>query len=200
MSDLSSNNNKQLTFSSLVTNQACRVHGNTSSLSQSSSLVRTKRQQNIWPIFLRKSQYHRSTDNEQGFLLELVERNFSWLYTPWWMVSTQWSNCPYCWRSNALVEERFPGRLISHRSDFQCSGLLDLPISIPFDFYLCWFVKERVFRSLPANIRELKVVVTDIIQFSDVNTLRSVVANFCQRINNCIMANGGTLKNRLYLW
>ena len=87
------------------------------------------------------------------------------------------------------LKRRFFGRLISHRSEFQWPSRS--PDLSPLDFYLWGFVKERVFRSRPANIRELKVVITDIIQSTDVNTLRSVVINFCQLINKCIMANGG---------
>ena len=37
----------------------------------------TKRQHNVWLIFLRKPQYHGMTNNKQGHLLEHVERNFS---------------------------------------------------------------------------------------------------------------------------
>ena len=87
------------------------------------------------------------------------------------------------------LKRRFPGRLIFHRSKYQLPPMS--PDLSSLDFYLWGFVKERVFRSRPANIRELKAVVTDIIQSIDVNTLRSVVANFCQRINKCTIANEG---------
>jgi hypothetical protein len=89
----------------------------------------------------------------------------------------------------AWLNEKFPGRLISHRSVFQWPPRS--PDLSPLDFYLWGFVKERVFHSRPANIRELKCVVTDVIRSIDVNTLRRVVANFQQRIDKCIVANGG---------
>lgn len=89
----------------------------------------------------------------------------------------------------AWLNERFPRRLISHRSEFQWPPRS--PDISPLDFYLWGFVKERVFRSRPANIRDLKCVVTDVIRSIDVNTLQRVVANCHQRINKCIMANGG---------
>ena len=87
------------------------------------------------------------------------------------------------------LNERFNRRLISHRSEFLWPPRS--PDLSPLDFYLWGFVKERVFHSRSAGIRELKRVVKDIIQSVDVDTLQRVVANFHQRCIKCIMANGG---------
>ena len=86
------------------------------------------------------------------------------------------------------LKRRFPGRLIFHRSKYQLPHMsLDLS---PLDFYLWGFVKERVFRPGPANIRELKVVV----RYNSIYRGQHASKRGGQllpTINKCTMANEG---------
>lgn len=87
------------------------------------------------------------------------------------------------------LKARFSQRLISHRSDFPWPARS--PDLSPLDFFLWGFVKEKVFRTAPSNIAQLKNEVRQVIASIDVNTLQNVIANFVVRIDKCIESGGG---------
>ena len=145
----------RLKFSWLVTNQTCRVHGKTSSLSQSNCLVWTKRQQNIWPIPW-KSQYtmKSQTINRVTYLNMLKETFHDDTNSDKWL-QQDGATAHTAGEEKEWLKRRFSGRIIFHRSELQWPPRS--PYLSPLYFYIWGFVKERVFCSRPGNIRELKV-------------------------------------------
>ena len=105
------------------------------------------------------------------------------------MVSTRWSYSPH----RTWLNARFPQRLILHRSDFPWPARSR--DSSPSDFFLRSFVKERVFRTAPSNIAQLKNEVREVIASIDVNILQGVQANLVVHIDKSIESGGGRKLN-----
>lgn len=100
--------------------------------------------------------------------------------------------------SNVAMEwlrNRFPEKLISHRSSFPWPPRS--PDLSPLDFFLWGFVKEKVFRAQPSSIQELKTLVQRIINEVDCTTLERTIQSFTRRVEACIGEEGDHFQNKL---
>ena len=75
------------------------------------------------------------------------------------------------------LKARFIQRLISHKSDFLWP--VWSPDLSPLDVFLWGFVKERVFRTAPSNIAQLKNEVREVIASIDVKILQYFSKSCC---------------------
>lgn len=99
--------------------------------------------------------------------------------------------------THSLLGPFFGKRLISLGS---VSGIIWPPRSpdlTPPDFFLWSHLKNRVFRTQPASIEELKNRITEEIQQIDQKMLRNVFKNLKKRAQLCKDANGGHFQQLL---
>ena len=98
--------------------------------------------------------------------------------------------------SMACLEEKFPSRLISAKSEFPwpaCSPDLN-----PLDYFLWGHVKSKVFESDPQNTEELKEAVMEAIASVPVDMLQRTVDNFVRRLDLCYTAKGAHFESKMH--
>lgn len=67
----------------------------------------------------------------------------------------------------------------------------------PLDFYLCDYLKDRVYTPPQSNLQKLKTAVIREIRTIRADTCREVVRNFRDRIQHVIEKKGGHLEHIL---
>ena len=87
------------------------------------------------------------------------------------------------------LENRFPGRLISNKSDFIWPPRS--PDLNPLDFFLWGYMKEEIHRARPCSIAEVKQLIQNFMASISEDLLLRVIGQFVSRIRRCIEARGG---------
>ena len=90
------------------------------------------------------------------------------------------------------LEKRFPGRLISNKSDFIWPPRS--PDLNPLDFFLWGYMKEQIHRAQPGSIAEVKQLIENFMASITEDLLQRVTGQFVSRIRRCIEANGGVFE------
>ena len=63
------------------------------------------------------------------------------------------------------------------------------------DFFLWGYLKDRVYKTKPQTIPELKRIIEQTVREIPVQVCRDVMTNFCKRINQCIARKGKHLEH-----
>ena len=87
------------------------------------------------------------------------------------------------------LENQFPGRLISNKSDFIWPPRS--PDLNPLDFFLWGYMKEEIHRARPCSIAEVKQLIQNFMASISEDLLLRVIGQFVSRIRRCIEARGG---------
>ena len=95
--------------------------------------------------------------------------------------------------SLALLQQRFPDRLISRRCDPQWSP--HSPDLNPPDFYLWGHLKDRVYGNNPQTIPDLKAAITAAIRAIPREVCGRVIESFARRIQMCLQRRGAHLEH-----
>lgn len=99
-------------------------------------------------------------------------------------------------RSREILQELFPGRLISLRGDVTWPPRS--PDLTPCDFFLWEYVKAEVYKVWPRTLEALKEAIEDVIVGIPQNMLRRVAENFFERLNMCIARQGRHLDDMIF--
>ena len=91
--------------------------------------------------------------------------------------------------------QRFPGRLISRRSDPEWSP--HSPDLNPPDFYLWGYLKDNVYANHPQTIPELKDSIAAAVNAISKEECRRVIENFVRRVQVCLQRQGAHLEHIL---
>ena len=90
------------------------------------------------------------------------------------------------------LENRFPGRLLSNKSEFIWPPRS--PDLNPLDFFLWGYMKEEIHRAQPGSITEVKQLIENFMASITEDLLQRVTGQFVSRIRKCIEANGGVFE------
>jgi hypothetical protein len=71
------------------------------------------------------------------------------------------------------------------------------PNFTPPDFFLCGFLKERVYSNNPGNLEELKHNIEQPVANTDPETLRKVTRNTLKRVDTCLREGGENFQHLL---
>jgi len=71
------------------------------------------------------------------------------------------------------------------------------PDLTPPDYFLCGYLKGRVYRNKPRTIDALKANITEEIQTVTADVLVRIFQNMARRIQSCLDANGGHFRHML---
>ena len=91
-----------------------------------------------------------------------------------------------------FLEEKFPGRLISNKSDFIWPPRS--PDLNPCDFFLWGYMKEELHRAQPVNTTEVKGLIREFMLGLTEELLRRVTEQFLSRVRRCIEVRGGVFE------
>ena len=83
-----------------------------------------------------------------------------------------------------LLQETFPGRIISHRGDI--------------NFFLWGYAKDRVYADKLSTLEHLKTNIRQIIAEISPNMCQEVDENYPKRINACSTSRGGHLNDVVF--
>lgn len=104
-----------------------------------------------------------------------------------------------CHTSNAsmqVVQEMFPGRVISKRGNIEWPPRS--PDLSPPDFFLWGFLKNKVYSNKPATITALKQNIRAEMTKISTATCRRVIENFKSRLEECLRRDGGHLDDVIF--
>ena len=87
-----------------------------------------------------------------------------------------------------VLRQMFPSRLLSLRGDIQWPARS--PDLSPCDFFLCGYLKERVYKNRPKTIRELKATIESEVRKIPQEMTKKVMESFQKRLQQCV-ENGG---------
>ena len=90
------------------------------------------------------------------------------------------------------LEDRFPGRLISNKSDFMWPPRS--PDLNPLDFFLWGNMKEEIHRAQPGSTAEVKQLIREFLSSISEDLLQRVTKQFISRLRRCIEAHGGVFE------
>lgn len=94
------------------------------------------------------------------------------------------------------LRQMFPARLVSRRGDVEWPPRSpDLSIC---DFFLWGYLKEKVFRSRPHNLEELKMRIREEIAAKPLEMCRRAAENFRHRLQQCIATDGHHLPDAIF--
>jgi len=101
-----------------------------------------------------------------------------------------------------LLKNHYGGRVIarSFPETFQC-GLAWPPYSpdlSPLDFFLWGYTKDKVFRTNPKTLDELRNAIVGIIESIPDDMFENVIASFQERLQYCISQQGSHFENVLH--
>lgn len=99
-------------------------------------------------------------------------------------------------RSRQILQEQFPGRLISLRGDIPWPPRS--PDLSPCDFFLWGYLKAEVYKVRPRTLEALKEAITDVVAGITQDMLRRVYENFFERLNMCIARQGRHLDDIIF--
>ncbi len=94
-----------------------------------------------------------------------------------------------------FLKEQFGDRIISRRSNHPWPA--SSPDLSPLDFFFWSVCEQKVFKSKPTNIEELKEVVRSIPETISEEVLENVEKSFFKRITKCIGQDGGHFEHLL---
>lgn len=95
-----------------------------------------------------------------------------------------------------LLQEKFPGRLISRLADVNWPPRsCDLT---PLDFFLWGYAKDRVYANNPQTLDELKTNIRNVMAEIPPEMCRKVIENYLKRIKACKKSRGGHLNDILF--
>ncbi len=104
-----------------------------------------------------------------------------------------------CYTSNetiAILQEKFPDRVISRRGDHNWPPRsCDL---IPLDYFLWGHVKDKVYANAPQSIQDLKDGIREVIEDIQPQMCELVMENFMKRIWCCKRSRGGHLADIVF--
>lgn len=104
-----------------------------------------------------------------------------------------------CHTSNetiAILQEKFPDRVISRRGDHNWPPRsCDLT---PLDFFLWGHVKDKVYANAPQSIQDLKDGIREVIEDIQPQMCELVMENFMKRIWCCKRSHGGHLADIVF--
>ena len=93
------------------------------------------------------------------------------------------------------LKSNFNNRVISRKTDFEWAP--HSPDLSPPDFFLWGYLKDRVYKTNPRTIGELKSNIQTEIEAIDEETCRAVMSNFIRRMEMCQQQEGGHLEELL---
>ena len=93
------------------------------------------------------------------------------------------------------LKSNFNNRVISRKTDFE--WVPHSPALSPADFFLWGYLKDRVYKTNPRTIGELKSNIQTEIEAIDEETCRAVMSNFIRRMEMCQQQEGGHLEELL---
>ncbi|EFN60297.1 hypothetical protein EAG_00276, partial [Camponotus floridanus] len=89
----------------------------------------------------------------------------------------------------ALLQEKFPGRVISRFGDVNWpSRSCDLT---PLDFFLWGYAKDRVYADNPLTLEHLKNNIHEVMAEIPAEMCQKVIENYLKRIEFCKRSRGG---------
>lgn len=95
-----------------------------------------------------------------------------------------------------VLKEMFPGRLVSLRGDVGWPARSpDLSIC---DFFLWGYLKEKVFKTRPHTLQELKERIIEEVNATPRDMCQQAVQNFRNRVQQCVTDNGRHLKDIVF--
>lgn len=96
----------------------------------------------------------------------------------------------------ALLQEKFPGRVISRFGDVNWPPRsCDLT---PLDFFLWGYAKDRVYADNPLTLEHLKNNIREVIAEIPVEICQKVIKNYLKRIESCKQSRGGHLNDIVF--
>lgn len=106
------------------------------------------------------------------------------------------ATCHTARETTQLLQQKFPGRLISNNGDFRWPPRsCDLT---PCDFFLWGFVKSRVYANNPRTVPQLKHEIRRVTAEINSDLCQKVIDNFLQRVRVCQESHGGHLKDVVF--
>ena len=106
------------------------------------------------------------------------------------------ATCHTARETTQLLQQKFPGRLISNNGDLHWPPRsCDLS---PCDFFLWGFLKSRVYANDPRTVPQLKHEIRRVIGEIDSDLCQKVIDNFVQRVRVCQECQGGHLKDVVF--
>ena len=93
------------------------------------------------------------------------------------------------------LQRNFQKRVISRKTQFEWAP--HSPDLSPPDFFLWGHLKDRVYKTKPQTIADLKVRIREEIEAIEEETCRNVMLNFSRRLEMCQQLQGGHLENMM---
>lgn len=106
------------------------------------------------------------------------------------------ATCHTARQSMGILRNMFPGRLISRFGDINWPPRSP-DLTVP-DYFLWGYLKSRVYQNKPRTIPELKENITTEVRAINREMLQRVMGNLQTRLQECIEARGGHLKNVIF--
>ena len=90
------------------------------------------------------------------------------------------------------LQMKFPGRLISNKSDFVWPPRS--PDLNPCHFFLWASMKEEIHRAQPGSTEDVKQMIREFLASISEDLLQRVTNQFMSRVRRCIAAHGGVFE------
>ena len=90
------------------------------------------------------------------------------------------------------VKALFPNRVVSRNGDITWPPRS--PDLTPCDYFLCGYLKTKVFETKPRTIADLKQRIQDEVAAIPVEMLREIMNSFTSRPEECVRRNGSNLR------
>lgn len=154
----------------------------------------------IGPMFFEDENGETTTVNKERYVVVLekfkaeLNRRFPDSVGRWWFqqdgAAPHTSKLALDW-----LQTNFGERLISRKSEFEWAP--HSPDLSPPDYYLWGYLKDRVYKTKPQNLLELKQNIRAEMAAIPAATCESVMKNFLRRLELCVTQNGGHFEHRL---
>ena len=90
------------------------------------------------------------------------------------------------------LQMKFPGRVISNKSDFVWPPRS--PDLNSCDFFLWGYMKEEIHRAQPGSTEDVKQMIREFLASISEDLLQRVTNQFMSRVRRCIAAHGGVFE------
>jgi transposase len=153
----------------------------------------------IGPYFFENDAGNSVTVNGERYRAMIT--NFLWPALNDMDVEEMWfqqdgATCHTANATMALLNEQFPGRMISRNSEVNWPPRsCDLT---PLDFFLWGYLKSKVYANHPTTIQELKDEIIRQIREINNHICRNVIENFDHRVDVCHQSHGGHLADIIF--